>query len=289
MAGTAIVTGGQKKDVAPMAVLALNIRDVAPKLADRLVILHDGISRKDRLLINSIFPTEFRRFRLYIPWISYRKNPSLRYFSNMVFCKFECFNLLNDYERVIWTDYDVVINKDLNELKDDSRGGLQLIMSEGTLRYKFKPDMPEDFLSRYDMVSNAGVSTPLVVFTRAIGDYNEYYRWCLKHTRRFAAYLNMPEESIFSLLVQEYAIPVYPLPKSVYAKQYREGVEDASIYHAIAQPKFWNGLYYDKWQAYYEQWLEMGGSEYKEPYKEKMIRTVNNVKDTIKKRIELSK
>ncbi len=263
MSGTVIFTGGQKKDAAPMAVLALNIRDVCPSFADKLIIYHDGIKEKDRELIQSIFPTEFRRFTIELSKRAYRNNPSIRYFSDMVFCKFECFRLLNEYERVIWTDYDVVINRSPDELKDDSRGGLQLIMSEGTLRYKFKDGMPEEVLSKYDMVSTAGVSTPLLVLTREIGDYNRYYKWCMDTAKKYAEFLNMPEESIFSLLVQEFNISVYPLYKPEYALHFKPGCGDAAIHHAIGQPKFWNGLYNEKWQKYYSEWLAMGGSRYR--------------------------
>ncbi len=278
MLKTAIVTGGQKKDVAPMAVLALNIKEICPKLADKLVILHDGISKKDQDLIQGVYPTEFRRFYLDISRRAYRNNPSLRYFSYMVFCKFECFNLLNDYDIVIWTDYDVVINRDLEELKDVTREGLQLIMSEGTLGYKFKENMPKEFLEKYDMVSNAGVSTPLLVMTKAIGDYNEYYKWCMNTAGKYAEYLNMPEESIFSLLVQEYGIKVYPLPKPEYALQYSDDADDAAIHHAIGQPKYWNGLHHRLWAERYDKWVAMGGTPYKQPLKEKLQELLSGIK-----------
>ena len=199
----------------------------------------------------------------------------------MVFCKFECFKLLNEYERVIWTDYDVVINRDLKELKDDTRGGLQLIMSDGTLRYKFKENMPEEFLKRYDMVSNAGVSTPLLVLTRDIGDYNTYYRWCVETTKKYAEYLNMPEEGIFSLLVQEFNISIYPLYKPEYALHFKKDAPDAAIHHAIGQPKFWNGLHNKKWDIYYEEWLKMGGSRYMMSIDERLAyvrRYINRIK-----------
>lgn len=278
MKRTVIFTGGQKKDAAPMAVLALNIKDVCPNLADKLIVFHDGISRKDQELIKSIFPTEFRRFTFDLPKRVYKANPSVRYFSEMVFCKFECFNLLNEYDRVIWTDYDVVINRDLEELKDETRGGLQLIMSEGTLRYKFKENMPEEFLSKYDMISNAGVSTPLLILTRQIGDYNTYYKWCIENTKKYAEYLNMPEEGIFSLCIQEFGISVYPLPKPEYALHYRKDVADAAIHHAIGQPKFWNGKYNERWQGYYKEWLDMGGSKYR--------RTLSEIRSDIEKSIK---
>ncbi len=270
MSNTVIFTGGQKKDAAPMAVLAMNIRDTLPGLAQKLIIFHDGISKKDQTLIQSIYPTEFRRFRLGISFVAYRKNTSLRYFSEMVFCKYECFRLLNEYDRVIWTDYDVVINTDLSELLDESRGGLQLIRSLKPLKDKFKGDLPPEITGRYDMEAYTAVNTPLLVLTREIGSYNEYYDKCIEYTKKYAANLNMPEEAVFSMLIQDYNIPVYELDIDEYALAYKGDDVHARIDHAVGQPKYWNGLHHDRWEAYYREWLKMGGSEYKKPLKEKI-------------------
>lgn len=277
MGSTVIFTGGQKKDAAPMAVLAMNIRDTLPGLGDKLIIFHDGIAKKDRELINSVFPTEFRRFKFGVSFIAYRKNTSLRYFSPMVFCKYECFRLLNEYDRVIWTDYDVIINSDLSELKDDSRGPLQLIRWDGILRDKFKGDIPKELTDKYDMDSHTAVNTPLLVLTKDVGDYNSYYSWCIEHTKKYAANLNMPEESIFSLLIREFDIPIYELEKDRYALHYKGDDIHADIDHAVGQPKFWNGLHHDRWEAYYKEWLDMGGS----PYKRTTVEISKGIRDKI--------
>lgn len=271
MGNTVIFTGGQKKDVAPMAVLAMNIRDTLPTLADRLIIFHDGINKKDQILINSIFPTEFRRFKFGISPVAYRKNTSLRYFSPMVFCKYECFRLLNEFDKVIWTDYDVIINSDLSELDDNSRGGLQLIRSLKPLKDKFKGDLPSEITDKYDMEAYTAVNTPLLVLTKEIGPYNEYYERCISYTRQYAAYLNMPEEAVFSMLIQDYIIPVYELDIDEYALAYKGDEVHASIDHAVGQPKYWNGLHHDRWEAYYREWLKMGGSAYRKPVKDRVI------------------
>lgn len=268
---TVIFTGGQKKDAAPMAVLAMNIRDTLPTLADKLIIYHDGISGKDQALINSIYPTEFRRFKFGVPFVAYRKNTSLRYFSPMVFCKYECFRLLNEFDRVIWTDYDVIINSDLSELLEEGRGPLQLIKWDGPLRDKFKGELPPELTDRYDMDAHIGVNTPLLVLTKDVGDYNSYYRWCLDFTGKYAANLNMPEEGVFSLLIHENNIPVYGLDRDEYALPYKGDDKHASIDHAVGQPKYWNGLHHDRWEAYYREWLKMGGSGYGKPLKEKIV------------------
>lgn len=39
-----LVTGGTGKDIDAMAVLALNMKDKTPGLADEMAILHDGVS-----------------------------------------------------------------------------------------------------------------------------------------------------------------------------------------------------------------------------------------------------
>lgn len=44
----AIVTGGTRNFFPAMAVLALNIADKCPDIADELVIYHDGVSRSQQ-------------------------------------------------------------------------------------------------------------------------------------------------------------------------------------------------------------------------------------------------
>ena len=126
MGKTAIVTGGTRKDVSAMGALALNIREITPDLADELIIFHDGISEKEQQIIKHIFPTKFSRYKFPVGFWTKRRNSSLRYFSPMVFCKYECFRLLQEYDRVIWTDYDIVIVKELEELLENN-AGLQIV------------------------------------------------------------------------------------------------------------------------------------------------------------------
>ena len=59
MKKTAIVTGGTKNHFPAMAVLALNIADKCPDIADELIIFHDGISEVEQKKVQQIFPTVF--------------------------------------------------------------------------------------------------------------------------------------------------------------------------------------------------------------------------------------
>lgn len=275
MEKTVIVTGGTKKDVSAMGVLALNIKEIASKLADEMIIFHDGISKKEQKIIQNIFPTHFYEYRFPIDFISRRKNSSLRYFSSMVFCKYECFRLLEKYDRVIWTDYDVLIMKDLSELLV-SESGLQIVKDSEPLQKMFLPSAKNADLSGFDL-QKVGVCTPLFVMTRKIGDYQAYYKWCVENTKKYAEYIYLPEQCIMSLLVQKFNIIYENLSEEKYALHPREYDGCASIIHAYGRPKFWEGLYNEKWEKYYNEWLELGGNEYKQPIKEKLIQ----IKDRI--------
>ena len=114
---TAIVTGGTKNEFSAMAVLALNIKDKCPNIADELVIFHDGVSEKEQKKVQEIFPTRFIKYNS--PFVN---KPGFtesikNYFTFMLFCRYECWNLLDDYSTVIWTDYDILILNNIEELK----------------------------------------------------------------------------------------------------------------------------------------------------------------------------
>lgn len=275
MGKTAIVTGGTHKDVSAMGVLALNLKNVAPDLADELIIFHDGIGKKEQQIIKNIYPACFCRYNFPIPFHVKRKNRSLRYFSPMVFCKYECFRLLEQYDRVIWTDYDVLILKDLEELLDE-KYGLQIVGEGGPLKKMFLPNICEIDMREYDL-EEITVSTPLFVMTREIGDYIKFYNWCNMATLKYAQYIDLPEQCIISMLIQKFNIQYSKLSKRKYALHPNEYDGQASILHAYGRPKFWEGLYDVQWNSYYREWCRLGGSYYKEPLKEKIIKLISRL------------
>lgn len=269
MGRTVVVTGGTRKDVSAMGTLAINIKEVIPNLADEMIIFHDGISKEEQQIIQSIFPTSFYKYRFPISFMDLRKNRSLRYFSQMIFCKYECFRLLEKYDRVIWTDYDVVILKDLSELLENEYG-LQIVEDGASLMRMFLPNMGQADLREFDL-KQKGVCTPIFVVTRKIGDFMELYQWCIEATLKYAAYIDLPEQCIISMMIQKYGISYFDLKSRQYALYPKEYDGGASIIHAYGRPKFWEGLYNEQWTGYYERWIAMGGSKYKQPLKEKII------------------
>lgn len=255
---TAIVTGGTKKDVDAMAVLALNLREVSPNLADELIIFHDGISAEKQELIRRIMPARFIRYRCPINWFRLMGNKTIRYFSPMIFCKYECLRLLDEYDTVIWTDYDIIIRENIDELKSFSADMSFMVNEDKPLRSMFYPSIEKEDMSGYNMEGES-VTTPLFVFRDSIRSYMQLYQWCYDKTRQYLKYLYLPEQCIITMMTQHFQTQYMKMPIPVYCMHPREARPETKILHAYGQPKFWNGLHNKIWEQYFEEWNKLQG------------------------------
>ena len=262
----ALVTGGTKYDVAAFAVLLLSFLDKNPGLIDEFVVFHDGISKKDQQLLNRILPSRFVRYS-FPGGISGFPEIIKSYFTTMVFCKYECFRLLRDYRNVIWSDYDVVVAGGLSPLLDENSSGFR-VMPDHKLQLKdmFNPLPVQLAETRYELNAPA-VATPLFVFSDIMPNQEKYYQWCIEKTCEYADFLYLPEQAVFTMLLQNFdihysKIPYFPY--CVHPELNKEFCGDAVIFHSWGRPKFWSGLDFPLWLKYYHQWLALGGSPHRE-------------------------
>ena len=255
----ALVTGGTKSDTAPMAVFAINIRDICPNSFDTLVVFHDGIRKKDQELINNIFPTRFIQYKYrYVTG----NDEVISHFSPMVFCKYECFSLLRDYDEVVWSDYDVVIRGDISEIwqfKDDIY--FNILERDSILRTMFYKDIISSEIKEYDL-DDLGINTPLFALSNKLHNYSEIAEWCYLKTNSWDKDLFLPEQCIVSLATQEFGVSFNEIPARRYVTFPENAIGDELILHAAGQPKFWNGRQNEEWDKRYEEWILLGGTKY---------------------------
>ena len=272
MKKTAIVTGGTSNQYPAMAVLALNIADKCPNIADELVIFYDDIPLSQQKLINSIFPTRFIQYESPFKHTDNFSDEILHYFSPFVFCKYECFRLLEEYQTVIWLDYDFVITEDISNIKTKNVFDAKFI-SDVMLGAKFnnklyfEPNSLKDIHS-FDLLGPA-ISCCIFVLYDTFKNFNGFYDECIKLTERYASALYLPEEAVISVLFQQKNIQYEKLDYNKYStfpKDIDKNKGITSIIHAVGQPKFWNGLYNEQWEHYYSQWLKMGGAKHLDRY-----------------------
>lgn len=264
---TVFVTGGTANHTGAMATLLLNLRETNPHLADEVVIYHDGISKKDMKLMSHIMPIHFIKYTY--PKSKKGFSDTIRnYFTEMVFCKYECFNLLKYYDTVIWSDYDVYIKGNLSELK--TINGIGMLYAKRPLRMILQQGFNPEKYSKYNLEAPDLSSALIVLHNVPIA--KKIYDLCLEYTSKFASDLYLPEQAVFNLVFQELAIKPYSINSQGNQAYTYHPTNSADIlpddlikiYHCYGQPKFWNGLDFPPWNCFYSEWLNMGGSACKE-------------------------
>lgn len=259
----AIVTGGTKSDVAAMAVLAMNIRETNSHLFDCLVIYHDGIKKKDQKLIQSIYNTKFIKYEY--PNAS-KNDVILTYFSPMVFCKYECFRLLDEFDTVVWTDYDVVIQDKLDKICEFDNSCFNIVKDPTTIREMFYKEIRNREIFNYDLNVN-GFTASLFALSNSLDKFEMIYSWCYKKTKEWDEDIYLPEQCVLGLAAQEFHIKTSFIDGAIYGCHPRNAKGNEIILHAACQPKFWNGIYNGDWNRRYAEWLKMGGSPYNDRIK----------------------
>ncbi|MDP3584914.1 MAG: glycosyltransferase [Thiobacillus sp.] len=255
----AVVFGLTADHVFAVACVMMDIRRLSPGLVDEVVIIHDGIREKDRKLLGTILPTRFIHYDFPLKSCRVLDARAVRQFTKMVFTKFECLRLLDDYKNVMWSDYDIVIKSDISELFSTCVPGIKMVPGGLPVRGQLHEAVDE-----YDM-DVEGVSAGIFVFQDNLKNYKEMHQFCYAKLEKYAEILYMPEQAIFDFMLQEYRLQPDTIDVKVYSPHPTDPVhaEHAKIIHAYGQPKFWNGLQNDQWDSNYKAWLRMGGSRYR--------------------------
>lgn len=262
-----------------LACVLLDIKKYNPLLADEYVIIHDGIKKKDRALLNSILPCRFILYDFPIKDKSKINQGVLSYFTKMVFAKFECLKLLGEYKSVLLLDCDIVIQDDISELFDHSESGLKMMW--GGIKVRGQLHTPT---ADYDMDADAVIAGTFVMQDH-LKNYMKMYDFCYKSLVKYGEILYMPEQAIFDFMIQEFNVENCPIDRNVYTphpsdKNY---ADKAKIIHAYGQPKFWNGIENKQWNDNYKNWIKMGGSKYQDM---KVKNFINKIIRTLKVRLK---
>lgn len=271
-----IVTGGTKSDVAAMAVFAINIKETNADLFDKLIVYHDGIRKKDQIRIQSIFNTEFKRYRYSA---KSRNDAIMSYFSTMVFCKYECLKLLDKYDVVVWSDYDVTIEGSLREICEFPNSCLNVIEDRASLREMFYKEINEKKYLKFDLTCK-GIYMPLFAISNKLPNYDAIYGWCYEKTVEYDEDIWLPEQCIFSLALQAFHVNYMCINEKRYSCHPRNAIGDEIVLHAVGQPKFWNGIYSEHWSRMYQEWIGMGGTPYSDK-KKRLYSTLRLIKNRL--------
>ena len=255
-----VVFGLTSNHVFAVACVMMDLKRFCKSIIDEIVIFHDGINEKDKRLLTTIMPCRFIIYDFPLKNTSNFDQTTLNYFSKMVFSKFECFRLLDDYCNVVWLDYDIVIQQDISELFEPSKSGIQMIRSGTIVRDQLSADVDD-----YDMTA-LGITASTFSVHQNLPNYRDKYAFCYKILPKYAQYLRLPEQAIIDFMLQEFENPIETLDVNIYSPHPKDLLHtpSAKIVHAYGQPKFWNGINNIQWNRNYTAWIEMGGTKYRE-------------------------
>ena len=246
----ALVYGITKNYVDILANVLIGLNKNSKKFWDDIIVYHDDVSLEDQELINQIVPCKFIKFSSN-NFAKYVPESQMKTYSIAMFFRYECFNLLNDYQKVIWSDVDVLYQKDISDiLQYANKSGLALTRTNDYIvENNFYELIPE-----YDMFTplyNSG----LIVFSDKMKNYQSAAEWCYKNTAQYAKVLRWPDQGIINLLVQEFKIDVEEIDLLKYHchPSVTKSIKAASIIHAHGTKKFWNNLEYKK---KFPEWYE---------------------------------
>lgn len=256
---------------------------------DSIIVYHDGISKNDKKILNSILKCNFILFDTnYVDKYNLDKR-SVEAYSLLVFSKFLCFDLLRRYKKVIWHDVDILVQKNFSGLLEyANESGLALTITDSNffVESNFYKTVPG--YSMYSLLFNSGV----VVMSDRLSGFEQYTEWCFKKSNELSGVLRYPDQGILNLLVQEFNINVEKIDILKYCcHPDRATYRDAIIIHAYGSNKFWNSKklseQFPEWTENHKKWVELDGSKIPgETDKVSVIMSVYNRADFLVESIE---
>lgn len=229
------------------------------KFWDDIIVYHDGMDIKDIKNINKILNCNFIKFSDKYCFDNIPAEARDKY-SDACFYRYACFDLLNNYEVVIWNDVDILIQNDikglLNYAKENGFAATKAI-------YPFVVENNfYELIDKYKMfvpMYNSGV----IVFRDNLNNYENGFNWCIEKTIEYSNILRWPDQGIINLFLQEFNITVDEIDIEKYCchPALIEKAKSASIIHAYGDQKFWNNVDYKKnypeWNDNDKEWKRL--------------------------------
>jgi len=253
----AIVFGATGNMTFALGNVLIGLKKHSPDLKADITVYEQGITNKDKNILNSILPCDFRGYKFLHQ--GYLTEETLKKFSELTFARYECFDLLNEYKKVLWLDIDILIKRDIQGIFDEQgERGISLALGDNTAT-DFTIEI--DGLKAGDKKYNAGI----MYLQDNLTGYEVLKEWCYKKTIEMAKYLKCADQGIINLMVKEFNLNVYEMSilynfNPAYKGDTRKN--QAKILHTFCPEKFWNYWINKEWDKNYKKWLKLGGSRY---------------------------
>lgn len=239
----------------------IGLKKYSPDLADDIIIFSNDLKPNDKKALKSIFPNRIKIKKFAFDLKSENNQEAINVFTSMAYSKYECFNLLDKYENIIWLDCDVLIKKDISGILEYGqktgvalRGGI----SERATKGNFFPGADK----LIDFTGGFGCNSGVFVLNDKLPRYNEIAKWCYEKTILLKDYLLAADQGIISLTIPHFKLTCTALPPEYNIfSGFVYFYPDTRIEHCYGPEKFWNFFDDKEWYENYRHWLILGGSK----------------------------
>jgi lipopolysaccharide biosynthesis glycosyltransferase len=234
--------------------LVLNLISTSPGTFQKVAVLADGLTVRDKQIISSQIPTEFISYKSPLSKKAIRRSPYIRFFTPHVLAKLESLRFLEEFDTVTWLDNDVLIVGRLDRLTIPGESGASFISTKSGLRGQLLRPIPG-----FQMDSPAPAGGTFMV-SRKLPSFEGLYRDAIDFAEEFSRWLYLPDQAALGMAFQNGRSSWDALEESVWAPHPRNAQPGALIHHPYGPKKFWSGTNSADWNRHYRKWVEMGGS-----------------------------
>lgn len=187
--------------------------------------------------------------------------PAIRSFTAASFARYDCFALLEHYEKILYLDSDVLVRQELCGVFDLLPGGAGLTRDPlfSTVRGQFFVPV-----SGFDM-GRIGFNSGFIALNRSCFPVNrpsQIMQWCYQMTQQEAEKLFLPDQGIINLALEYFQINASVLPDNYNcpASAPKRFLDRAFIIHSTGPRKFWCYYYFESFYRHYKTWISLGGA-----------------------------
>ena len=258
MKNRAIVTG--IKGVFDSACVMLTSLCMNMKTEYDLIVYEQGLSDIEKEILKHVFGA--KQVTLYAGIAHNPEDPCIRQYSDMAFSKYECLNLLDDYEQVLWLDTDLLLRYPGSESIFEYTSGFCFVRKETvSLASHFLHGVPSLKYVRgfpTEKAFNSGV----LLFNDNIKSTWEIYEWCLSFTREQLAEqgLRYADQGVWNLIPNLFDVATNDIGLTYnFSIGFEENCHNPLIHHFYTPYKPWTDLPgANTWHGsfYVDEWLK---------------------------------
>ncbi len=229
----------------------------SPRLASAadIFVYAAGWTEKTKQIISSCGPMQILDYD-FPPDIE--RLPNILRFSPALYARFEGFKLLEQYERVISLDSDILIQRELFPVLQQTKDGIGIILdSLPYIQQNFTEPIPG-----YDMNAVCYNTGFLVLDNSLPVAGGRLAQWLYGMLKKYTKYLELGDQGLINLVFQEFNLKPVLLSNlwNLSASNPRRALKKAYIIHSTGHRKFWCYYYFDDFYRHYSSWCVAGGN-----------------------------